>query len=237
MSETIPYGSNGLPDSQAFPSQDLPVDTREPVALEPLDSAPTHRLGEWAATAICGNDITSSCLYVAALSAIYAGKYAPLCLLLVAGVLYLYRWIYAEVGDALPLNGGAYNCLLNTTSKFRASMAACLTILSYMTTAVISAGEAMHYAKNLFPELPVVRVTIILLAAFAALSIMGITESAVVALSIFAFHIFTLVCFCLTGGLVILRDPSMLIANWKAPSQHHVLIALFFGFAAALLGI
>jgi amino acid transporter len=191
----------------------------------------------WAATAICGNDITSSCLYVAALSAVYAGKYAPLCLLLVGCVLYLYRWIYAEVGDALPLNGGAYNCLLNTTSKFRASMAACMTILSYMATAVISATEAVHYGGNLFPELPVVRVTIILLAAFAALSIMGITESAVVALSIFAFHIFTLVCFCLVGGLVILRDPSMLIANWKAPSQHHVLIALFFGFAAALLGI
>jgi amino acid transporter len=122
---------------------------REPVALEPLDSAPLHRLGVWAATAICGNDITSSCLYVAALSAVYAGKYAPLCLLLVGGVLYLYRWIYAEVGDALPLNGGAYNCLLNTTSKFRASMAACMTILSYMATAVISATEAVHYGGNL----------------------------------------------------------------------------------------
>src|SRR5262249_39977663 len=133
MSETIPYRSDRLANSRAFPSQDLAVDTREPVALAPLDSAPTHRLAEWAAAALCGNDITSSCLYVAALSAIYAGKYAPLCLLLVAGVLYLYRWIYAEVGDTLPLNGGAYNCLLNTTNKFRASMAACMTILSYMT--------------------------------------------------------------------------------------------------------
>jgi len=237
MSETIPYGSNGLPDNQAFPSQDLPVDTREPVALEPLDSAPTHRLGEWAATAICGNDITSSCLYVAALSAIYAGKYAPLCLLLVAGVLYLYRWIYAEVGDALPLNGGAYNCLLNTTNKFRASMAACMTILSYMTTAVISATEAMHYAKNLIPGLPTFLATIALLALFAVLTILGITESSNVAIGIFAFHTLTLTCFCLLGGFFIARDPSVLIANWREPSVHSFRTALFFGFSAALLGI
>jgi len=148
MSE-VAYGRGRTATPQSFPKEDIAVDMREPVALEPLDSAPLHRLGVWAATAICGNDITSSCLYVAALSAVYAGKYAPLCLLLVGGVLYLYRWIYAEVGDALPLNGGAYNCLLNTTSKFRASMAACMTILSYMATAVISATEAVHYGGNL----------------------------------------------------------------------------------------
>jgi len=45
MSETIPYKSDRLPDSRAFPNHDMAVDTRESVALEPLDSAPTHRLG------------------------------------------------------------------------------------------------------------------------------------------------------------------------------------------------
>jgi len=44
------------------------VDMRGAVTLTPLHSAPAHRLGEWAATAICGNDITPSPLYVAALS-------------------------------------------------------------------------------------------------------------------------------------------------------------------------
>jgi len=77
-------------------------------------------MGQLPATAICGNDITSSCLYVSALAIIYAGKWAPLVLLLVGGVLFLYRSIYAEVVGALPLNGGAYNALLNTTSKYRA---------------------------------------------------------------------------------------------------------------------
>lgn len=114
-----------------------------------------HKLGQWKATAICGNDITSSCLYVSALCALYAGPYAPLALVGVAAVLYLFRAVYAEVGTALPLNGGAYNVLLNTTTKTYASIAACLTLLSYIATVVISASEASHYAHNLYHGLPV----------------------------------------------------------------------------------
>ena len=55
-------------------------------------------LRELPATAICGNDISSSCLYVSALSIIYAGKYAWIALLIVAGVLYLFRKIYIRCG-------------------------------------------------------------------------------------------------------------------------------------------
>ncbi|MCB0565952.1 MAG: amino acid permease, partial [Phaeodactylibacter sp.] len=112
----------------------------------------TKKLNELAATAICGNDISSSCLYVSALAIIYAGQYAWLSLLIVAGVLFLFRRIYGEVVGALPLNGGAYNALLNTTSKFTASLAATLTLLSYMATAVISASEAMHYVHSIWHE-------------------------------------------------------------------------------------
>ena len=155
--------------------------------------AKAHRkLGEFASTAICGNDITSSCLYVAALATLYGGKYGFICLGLVAVMLYLFRNIYAEVGTALPLNGGAYNALLNTTSKYRASIAACLTILSYMATACISAYEAMHYLHNIWHSVPVVPATVVLLAIFMVLSLIGITESAVVAIGIFVFHLVTL---------------------------------------------
>ena len=86
---------------------------------EALTSHKKGGMGQIPATAICGNDITSSCLYVSALAIIYAGKWAPLALLMVSGVLYIFRSVYAEVVGALPLNGGAYNALLNTTSKFR----------------------------------------------------------------------------------------------------------------------
>ena len=157
------------------------------------------RLGELAATAICGNDITSSCLYVSALAIVAAGKIAPIALLMVAAVLFLFRKIYAEVVGALPLNGGAYNALLNTTSKRWASVAACLTVLSYMATAVISALEGMHYVHNLWHGLNVFYATIGLLAFFMFLTIIGITESAIVAIVIFITHIATLSLLLLVG--------------------------------------
>ena len=45
------------------------------------------RLGTLAATAICGNDITSSCLYVSSLALLYAGQWAWVSLLIVSVVL------------------------------------------------------------------------------------------------------------------------------------------------------
>jgi hypothetical protein len=47
------------------------------------------KLNEWNATAICGNDITSSVLYVSALTIGVAGQYAWVALLMVAGTLFL----------------------------------------------------------------------------------------------------------------------------------------------------
>ena len=177
-----------------------------------------HCLNELEATAICGNDITSSCLYVSALTILQAGKWAPLALLIVAAVLFLYRKIYAEVVGALPLNGGAYNALLNTTSKKFASLAACLTLLSYMATAVISASEAMHYVHALWHGLSVIAATIVLLAAFMVLTIMGIGESAKVAVVIFIGHIATLLLLLGVGVLFVLRGgPSTLVENLSAP--------------------
>ena len=195
-------------------------------------------LGELASTAICGNDITSSCLYVSALAIHYAGRWAPISLLLVAAVLYAFRSIYAEVVGALPLNGGAYNALLNTTSKFRASIAACLTVLSYMATAVISANEAMHYVATILPGWPILVATVVLLAIFMGLTILGITESAVVAIGIFLFHLFTLGTLLIVGVIFLSSHGiEVLWTNLRTPDPKGFSQAIFFGFAAAMLGI
>ena len=204
----------------------------------PTPGIPPHRkLGAWAATAICGNDITSSCLYVSALCAVQAGPYAPVALAMVAAVLYLFRKVYAEVGSALPLNGGTYTVLLNTTNKKFAAAAACLTLLSYVATAVISASEAMHYAHHVWSGIPVFGATIALLGLFAALNIVGIAESAVIAVGIFGLHMATLTLLVLTGGLALAQDPTTLVANWNAAPSTGVLRSLFFGFSAGMLGI
>ena len=208
-----------------------------PTEVRRLDQPKKHMLGQWRSTAICGNDITSSVLYVSALSAVYAGVFAPLVLLVVAGVLFLFRRIYGEVGSALPLNGGTYTVLLNTTNKKLAAGAACLTLLSYIATAVISANEAMHYATNLIRNLDVMSATIGVLGVFALLNLLGITESASVALGIFALHIVTLTVLAASGGFAVFRDSSLLLANWSAPRPHGLAYAFFFGFAGAMLGI
>lgn len=196
------------------------------------------KLGTFAATAICGNDITSSCLYVSALAIIYAGQYAWISLLIVATVLFFFRKIYSEAVGALPLNGGAYNILLNTTSKSNASIAASLTILSYMATAVISASEAMHYLHALFISLPVFWATVFLLTLFMLLNLLGIKESSGIAIFIFVVHLCSMALLIMSAfwfvsiyGLNIIRE------NFSYPVKGSIPIALFLGFSTAMLGI
>jgi amino acid transporter len=197
------------------------------------------KLNQLQATAICGNDISSSCLYVSALTIMYAGQFAWVSLLFVALVLYLFRKIYGEVVGALPLNGGAYNVLLNTTSKRMASFAACLTILSYMATAVISAYEAMFYLHDIVKGLPLIIATVFLLAIFMGLAIIGIGESAKVAVVIFITHISSLLLLVLICSWFLLNHGlDVFTVNWHIPVKSGSLVtALFLGFSAAMLGI
>ncbi|NPA94977.1 MAG: amino acid permease, partial [Thermodesulfobacteria bacterium] len=181
----------------------------------------TKKLNELQATAICGNDITSSVLYVSALSIAASGKYAWIALLLVAWVLYLFRKIYGEVVGALPLNGGAYNALLNTTSKSMASLAASLTLLSYIATSVISASEGMAYLHSIIPQLPIIPATIVLLAIFMGLTILGIGESATVAVAIFIFHLASLTLLAGTVIVYLFREGfDVFFMNWNLPTPH-----------------
>ena len=211
------------------------------------------KLGELASTAISGNDISSSVLYVSALAILWAGQYAWVTLAIVALVLFFFRKIYGEVVGALPLNGGAYNVLLNTTTKRMASVAATLTLLSYMATAVISGSEGMHYLADivhaLHHETPfplnyifptyVELATVVLLTAFAMLVINGISESAKVAIAIFIFHLFSLVLlttaifyYLFTHGFDVLHENQ----NYM-PQGGNLWKAIFLGFAASMLGI
>ncbi|WP_111307343.1 APC family permease [Confluentibacter sediminis] len=196
------------------------------------------KLNQLEATAICGNDISSSCLYVSALAIVYAGQYAWISLLVVAVVLYFFRKIYGEVVGALPLNGGAYNALLNTTKKSTASLAASLTVLSYMATAVISVSEAVKYAHSILNGIPVLPVTIGLLMVFMGLVILGIGESSKVAIGIFIFHLLSLTILCsFCVFFIINHGIETLISNFNLPVKGGIVTSLFLGFSAAMLGI
>ncbi|MBP8822149.1 MAG: APC family permease [Flavobacteriales bacterium] len=198
------------------------------------------KLGPLAATAIAGNDITSSCLYVSSIAIGHAGVWAVPALLLVAGVLFLFRKVYGEVVGALPLNGGAYNVLLNTTNKYNASIAATLTILSYMATAVLSGTTAMHYLHALVPSWPILLSTIGVLLLFMLLSIAGITESASVAVVIFIAHLAAMLLLILGGAwYVATHGFSVFSLNWHTPlpGGYGMATAIFLGFSTAMLGV
>lgn len=206
-----------------------------------LKEKPHHLLGQWTATAISGNDITSSVLYMGGLCIAAAGPFAPISILLVVALLYLFRNVYTEVVTALPLNGGAYNALLNTTSKLMAALGGTLTCLSYVATAVVSADSAAQYLASLVPQAPQFWIPIMILALFALLNLLGLSESAVVALIIFIFHCATLtVLLFVCVGYCIEHGAPLLVSNWRwdtinsfgSPFQ---LIA--YGFGAALVGV
>ncbi|KNC50095.1 uncharacterized protein AMSG_05865 [Thecamonas trahens ATCC 50062] len=200
-----------------------------PVAPDPHgDAAPAGKLlNQFLASGICCNNIGSSCLYVIALCAAPAGKYAPIALLIICGLLYLFRSIYTEVVSALPVNGGTYNLLLNTTSKAQASLAACLTMLSYVATAVISSSSAIRYIKSLATDVEwfnVITFTIALLAFVAILNLLGITESAGVALGILLLHCSSLAILLVCSAIKAVTDmprvgnESVLSHNWTSTS-------------------
>lgn len=201
------------------------------------------RLGQWFATAICGNDILSSAFYVSGISIIYAGIYSPIVLLIIGLVLFFYKSVYIEVVEALPTNGGAYNCLLNATSKNLAALAGTITLLSYVATAVISGEDGMQYLNSII-HVPVLPLTIGILLLFAILVISGIKDSAKVALSIFSFHILVLLLFVALGLIYIFHGnhPIYLSENFFATIPivkrfGGIIQAIFFGFSASLLGV
>ena len=212
------------------------------------------KLGQLAATAICGNDILSSSLYVSGIAILFAGIYAPLVLLAIGLVLWLYKKVYVEVVEALPINGGAYNCLLNGTSKNVAAVAGVMTLLSYVATAVISAKIGVEYLNigvqkatmSLLGHetaLPVIPVTIVVLFLFAMLVVSGVKDSARVAIAIFLFHLTTLTLFLIFGGIYVAVHAGGFV--WQNITVSHGLIAqnggwftmLYLAFSASLLGV
>jgi len=206
-------------------------------------------LGELEATAISGNDILSSTFYVSGLVTLSAGKLAPLCLLLVGMVLYLFRGIYHETVMALPCNGGTYNILLNCTSKQVASMAAVFAIISYITTGVVSALEAIAYLQTVIPEdvLDTQVGTIALLAFFCILTNLGMQESAFVAKVIFVMHVGVLTVLSVFGIIFVCFNHQLIFDNWMSDYppvdaagemiQGTFWTALFYGFSSAMLGV
>lgn len=206
------------------------------------------KLNQFFATAICGNDILSSALYVSSVAIIFVGVYAPIILLFISVVLFFYKSVYTEVVEALPVNGGAYNCLLNATAKPFAATAGIMTILSYVATACISGSGGIAYMKTIITSIPSIPVTIGLLFVFALLVVAGIKDSAKVALGIFVIHIAVLTGFLIFGLVYVFHGHSYLFENFQHTMHiidlpkgilglKGIIPTLVLGFSASLLGV
>uniref|UniRef100_M4C382 Amino acid permease/ SLC12A domain-containing protein n=1 Tax=Hyaloperonospora arabidopsidis (strain Emoy2) TaxID=559515 RepID=M4C382_HYAAE len=227
-------------------SEYVQVPPSELHAIQEELNEPKKLLGELPATAISGNDILSSVLYSASSVAAKSGKLMPIPLLIVSIVLYFFRFIYEEVVTAIPMNGGTYNALLNTTSKRSAAVAACLSILSYVATGVVSATSGIRYLNNQV-TIPIIGSTIILLGAFALLAVMGITESSRVAVAIFLHHIVVLLILFVACIIYWFNHSHIFSNNLHAGYPEvdfagsmldgNIVTAIFFGFGASMLGI
>lgn len=203
----------------------------------------SHKLGQLPATAIAGNDITSSCLYSAGLTVASGGLMAPISSSILCFVLWLFRDIYAEVCSGLPMNGGTYNALLNTTSKALAALASVLSLISYTATAVTSASSAAEYLHYQWEAVSVLGLIIGILVFFAVLNILGVTESAMVASFLFIVHLTTMGILIVAGLVFVIRDNGQTLRN----TYHQTTLAanpwgdqaknIFFGYCSALLGV
>jgi amino acid transporter len=214
-----------------------------PPGTESTPGVPQHLLGQWLATSIAGNDITSSCLYSSGVVATASGIMSPFAVTLVAFVLYLFRSIYTEACTALPMNGGSYNILLNTTSKLLAALAAVLSLLSYTATAVVSADSAAHYLNYGYDKIPVELTCICVLVVFAFLLLLGVKDSARTAIVIFTIHMITMVILMVAAFVWACQDGFLqLRTNWYSPLKEanphgNMAVNLFYGYCMGLLGI
>jgi amino acid transporter len=87
-------------------------------------------------------------------------------------------------------------------------------------------------------SLPVTGATIVVLAFFMVLTIIGLTESARVAIIIFIFHLSTLTLLLIMGiAFVAAHGLDTFNLNLATPVEGGLVTALFFGFSASLLGI
>lgn len=223
-------------------SEELYFDFRGPDPGKSPGERKEHKLGQLPSTAICGNDITSSCLYCAGFCASAAGVYAPISLVMVAATLYLFRAVYSEVLSAIPLNGGTYTVILNTTSKSVAAVAGALSFLSYAATAVVSGTDAVAYGANLWGQnVDQTMLTVVLLAFFCILNLIGITESSIVATGIFLMHLTSLAILVVAATIKFAQAPDRLSENWNSsdavPNNFNPMFAIFVGFGSAMLGI
>lgn len=200
-------------------------------------------LNQFQAISIAGNDLIASVFYTLGPCIEYAGAFAPISMACVSLAMWPFKNIICEIATALPMNGGTYNIVLNSTTKTLAAMTAILSILDYVATAVESAATAMHYLAleiTLPQQFPIFWATIAVMFLASVVVMMGLKESANISLAIFVAHLVTmaaLMIMLLVKWIEI--GNQQLIENWQLTMSESgsFISKIFFGFCLGLLGM
>ncbi|KAJ3003027.1 hypothetical protein HKX48_001992, partial [Thoreauomyces humboldtii] len=195
------------------------------------------QMGQFRATAIAAISVTGGVLYTIGFAVTVAGQYAPISLLLTCIVVFIYRFIFAELGS-IPLNGGVYSLLLVGSTKLVASMAACCMVLDLSASAVVAASTGANYFVGQWGHGNVYLVTVIVLVLFGFLALAGVKDSANLSTVIFGIHFVTMSMLLVATAVHWGQNGSdILIANWNAPSPTgNAPWDIFLGFCIGMLG-
>lgn len=165
----------------------------QPATTQQVTRHKDELLSWWLAAAIVGADIGTSVFYSTGIAYEIVGFAAPLMILIVCLLMWLFKLTYEEGCAASPFNGGAYMMVLQTVGRRMAMVVGALTILSYLATAAVSAISGAHYLDsfdsiNNFPLPNLVAIALIPVVFFGLLNIVGIKEPAKIVLAVAIFH-------------------------------------------------
>lgn len=213
------------------------------MSLKPkLVKTPKDELLSWRlAAGIVGADIGTSVFYSTAVIMPYVGFLAPVVILCVCLLMWVFKAVYEEGCAASPFNGGAYMMALQTIGRRAAMFVGALTILSYLATAAVSAISGAFYLDSIdnVTDWPVHLITLVAAVPvifFGILNIVGIKEPAKIVFAIAFFHFGLLLCMDAYGIWLALYRHVDFSRIWQG-SQHLTTINLLHGFAAGFLGI
>ncbi len=213
----------------------------QPAATQQVTRHKDELLSWWLAAAIVGADIGTSVFYSTGIVRDIVGFAAPLMILVICLLMWLFKVTYEEGCAASPFNGGAYMMVLQTVGRRMAMVVGALTILSYLATAAVSAISGAYYLDsfdniNNWPVINIVAVASIPVVFFGLLNIVGIKEPAKIVLAVAVFHFSLLLVLDVYG----LSLAVMTGANFGRVFEGIGTLApqnLVHGFAAAFLGI
>lgn len=192
------------------------------------------------AAGIVGADIGTSVFYSTGLLFPKVGYLAPLFILAVCLMMWLFKRTYEEGIAMSPYNGGAYVMVLRTIGRRAAVLVGSLTILSYLATAAVSSLAGAHYISSLFDHVSsstIVAISFIPIIVFGLLNIRGIKEPAKIVTGIAGFHFALLLIMGVWSlGYVLTHDIQWTKMIDMMP-ENLTTAAILHGFAAAFLGI